>query len=139
MHVELGGRTRESVAAVSRHPPRKQRNNCKRGMSGGEGGESDIRGRKRRHAPVDERRARTKRRGTGVFTSVRDRSSRVPRSLSAAVALFPPMQLRGIVCSVTCYGLRTCLSRYIAGERGREPADRGSLGCDAFVYASSIS
>lgn len=121
MHVELGGRTRESVAAVSRHPPRKQRNNCKRGMSGGEGGESDIRGRKRRHAPVDERRARTKRRGTGVFTSVRDRSSRVPRSLSAAVALFPPMRCVGLCARsrVTAYA-HACH----ATSRGKEAASQ---------------
>lgn len=39
--------------------------------------------------------------------------------------------MRAIVSSVTCYGLRTCMSRYAVTERegNRAAVDRALLGC----------
>ncbi|KAK1135932.1 hypothetical protein K0M31_000504 [Melipona bicolor] len=96
--------------------------------------ESDIGGRKRRHAPLDEHSPEER----GVcLHEVRDRSSRVARS-----AVCPPQSRRlspmvdSCVCwiasSVTCHGLRTRLPPlHAVTETERIGADRSgdSLGC----------
>lgn len=44
--------------------------------------------------------------------------------------------MRAIVSSVTCYGLRTCMSRYAVTERegNRAAVDRALLGCIGLVH-----
>lgn len=53
-----------------------------------------------------------------------------PRCPMQSRCCYPPyITMRAIVSSVTCYGLRTCMSRYAVTEWEGNRADRALLGC----------
>lgn len=63
-----------------------------------------------------------------------------PRCPMQSRCCYPPdITMRAIVSSVTCYGLRTCMSRYAVTEWERGIVDRALLGCIGLVHDRLIS